>query len=293
MVAPALPTGKVSTRELQPCRASWRLPVTRKTHQDTIWLAITVAGLVAGLAAVVILNQHDSASVPGQSVVASATPLIPGTNGTSTPGSMGVSPIGTRVMYFDMPPETPIPDPAELAEFRSQLRRRMLCIPDEAIWHAKMLTGTTSWVRNVVKRTTLAVAHRWAEEQPAGDPSNDNSPVVWLVLFENSEQLTHRSRFDLRKLSPPKDATEDAVPLRTTYMAVTFEETGQFDALLPVAGDGKTIEEVFASAEAIPELGSQYLERYPINAANLCNESPGSRPTPGATWVYPTPEATP
>jgi hypothetical protein len=197
------------------------------------------------------------------------------------------------MMYFDVSQETPIPDPDELSEFRAQLRGRMLCTPDEAIWQAKMLTGTTSWVRNVIKRTSLVVANRWADGQPAGDPSDDNSPVVWLVLFETSGQLTHRSRFDLREISPPKDATEDAMPLRTTYMAMTFEETGQFAALLPVAGNGKTIEEVFASAAAIPELGSQYLERYPTTAANLCNESPGSRPTPGATWVYPTTEATP
>ena len=206
---------------------------------------------------------------------------------------MGVNPIGTRMMYFEVPQETPIPDPDELSEFRSQLRGRMLCTPDEAIWQAKTLTGTTSWVRSVVKRTSLAVAIRWADGKPAGDPSGDNSPVVWLVLFESSGVLTHRYRFDLREISPPKDATEDAKPLRTTYMAVTFEETGQFAAQLPVAGNGKTIEEVFASAAVIPELGSQYLERYPTIAANLCTESPGSRPTPGATWVYPTTEATP
>jgi len=264
-----------------------------ETHHKMKWLAMTMAGLVAALATVVFLHRHDSPSVPGQSVGASATPPIPGANGTSTPGSMGVNPIGTRVMYFDVLPETPIPDSDELSEFRSQLRGRMLCTPDEAIWQAKMLTRTTSWIRHVVKRTSLVVANRWADGQPAGDPSNDNSPVVWLVLFENSAQLTHRSRMDLRRISPPKDATEDAVPLGVTYMAVTFEETGQFDSLLPVAGNGKPIEEVFASAMEIPELGSQYLSRYPINAADLCDEAPGSRPTPGATWVYPTPEATP
>lgn len=267
--------------------------MTHETQRQAKWTAIALICLAVAASIVISLSWYSSAVVPGQSAGAPATSPAGGNIGTSTPGSIGVNPIGTRMMAFDVGPETPIPDPTDLAEFRAQLRSRLLCTPDEAIWRAQMLTGTTEWVRSVVKRTSLIVAMRWADGQPAGNPSEDNSNVVWLVLFESATQLTHRSRFDIRDISPPVDATQDAHPIGATYMAMIFEETGQFPALLRVQENGKTIEEHFESASNIPELGSGYLERYPINTAGLCNESPGSRPTPGATWIYPTAEVTP
>lgn len=266
-----------------------------RSRQHPIALIVSTGVLVISVAWVILLvNRDPVASGPGQTTSTPVMPPVAGPGETPPSASVEARPVGTRMMAVDSGPETPIPDPTDLAEFRAQLRRRLLCTPDEAIWWAQMLTGTTEWIRSVVKRTSLIVATRWADGQPAGNPSEDNSHVVWLVLFESGTQLTHRSRFDTRFISPPVDATEDAYPIGTTYMAVIFEETGQFPSpLLEVYGNDKTIEEIFESASNIPELGSGYLERYPINTAGLCHESPGSRPTPGATWIYPTAEVTP
>ena len=176
----------------------------------------------------------------------------------------------------------------ELGPWRKRMRQNLICTAKEAEAYASYLTNTDGWIRKKTVRTTWTAFESWRDGSEIEDPRYDESPVIWVVSFQDDERLTMRATY-LSGLFMPPNGDEEHLFLESDKLSVSFDEFGRGLNWYP-AGSWKRLSadyDPLDDMDRIPEISSHVLAHWNISGKGLCFDPiPVPRPTPGATLDY-------